>query len=63
MQHDEEKIEFRASLPPIQSAIQINGMGDGALVKLDVPQSDIEAVLRLQSLAGMVFIVTIKKDE
>ena len=50
-----EKITFTASLPPIQSAINLDGQGDGARIKLDIPRSDIEAVLRLQGLSGQVF--------
>lgn len=56
------KIEFNASLPPIQSAINLDGQGDGARVKLDVPRTDIEAVLKLQGLSGQVFKVVITDD-
>jgi len=55
-----EKITFTASLPPIQSAINLDGQGDGARIKLDIPRSDIEAVLRLQGLSGQAFRVTIE---
>ena len=55
-----EKITFTASLPPIQSAINLDGQGDGARIKLDIPRSDIEAVLRLQGLSGQSFKVTIE---
>jgi hypothetical protein len=57
-----EKIIFNASLPPIQSAINLDGQGDGARIKLDIPRSDIEAVLKLQGLSGQVFRVTIESD-
>jgi hypothetical protein len=53
------KIEFIASLPPIQSAINLDGNGDGARIKLDIPRSEIEAVLKLQGLAGQSFKVVI----
>jgi hypothetical protein len=53
------KIEFNASLPPIQSAINLDGNGDGARIKLDVPRSDIAAVLKLQELSGTSFKVVI----
>ena len=56
------RIEFTASLPPIQSAINLDGAGDGARVKLDIPRSEIEAVLKLQGLAGQVFRVVISDD-
>jgi len=51
---------FVASLPPIQSAINVSGHGDGARVKLDIPQSEMPAVLNLQLLAGRAFQVTIE---
>jgi len=40
-----EKFHFLASLPPIQSAISVSGQGDGARVKIDIPQSELEAIL------------------
>ncbi len=51
---------FVASLPPIQSAINVSGHGDGARVKMDIPQSEMAAVLNLQLLCGQVFKVTIE---
>ena len=42
------KIVFHASLPPIQSAILLDGRGDGGRIKLDVPASDAGALLLLQ---------------
>jgi len=54
------KITFTASLPPIQSAINLDGQGDGARIKLDVPRSDVEAVLKLQGLSGKTFKVSIE---
>jgi hypothetical protein len=56
---DENYIKFIAALPPIQSAIQISGMGDGALIKLEVPQSEMGSVLKLQVLSGEIFEVII----
>lgn len=57
-----ETIIFNASLPPIQSAISLDGNGDGARVKLDIPRSDIEAVLVLQGLSEQSFKVTIESE-
>jgi len=37
MINEKEKIEFIGSLPPIQSAIQILGLGDGTRLKFEVP--------------------------
>jgi hypothetical protein len=54
-----EKIEFIASLPPIASAVQISGLGDGAILKLDIPASEMYSVVQLQLLAGKTFKVSI----
>lgn len=52
------KIEFIASLPPIQSAINLDGQG-GARIKLDVPEEYISQVLELARLTGQSFRVVI----
>ena len=57
------KIEFIASLPPIQSAINIDGQGDGARIKLDIPASEMKQVIELQKLKGKIFKVTIEEIE
>jgi hypothetical protein len=57
------EIKFIASLPPIQSAISLDGNGDGARIKLDIPRSDIQAVLNLQQHAGKCLRVVIMVDE
>ena len=54
-------IRFRASLPPILSAITLDGNGDGARIKLDIPRSDIAAILLLQRWAEALLEVTIRK--
>ena len=56
------EIEFTASLPPIQSAINLDGNGDGARIKLDIPRTDIQAILKLQELSGMSFRVVINNE-
>jgi hypothetical protein len=56
------EIKFTASLPPIQSAINLDGNGDGARIKLDIPRSDIAEVLKLQELSGMTFKVVITNE-
>lgn len=55
------KIEFMASLPPIQSAINIDGQGDGARIKLDIPASEMEQVIKLQKLTRKCFKVIIEE--
>lgn len=56
---EENYIKFIATLPGIQSAIQISGMKDGAIVKLEVPQSEIEQITKFSNLAGEIFEVII----
>lgn len=58
-----EKIEFTASLPPIQSAINIDGQGNGARIKLDIPASELVRVIELQGYIGMPFKITIEPGE
>ena len=56
-----EKIEFIASLPDILSAINIAGQDGNSRIKLDIPASEIEAVLKLVSMKGQAFKVTIEE--
>lgn len=58
-----DKFSFTASLPPIQSAISVSGQGDGARIKLDIPQSELAAIINLQLLSGRTFKVTIEPME
>jgi len=58
-----EKIVFTASLPDILSAINIAGQDGNSRIKLDIPASDIEAVVRLIELKGQSFKVTIEQSE
>jgi len=52
---------FAASLPPIQSAITFDGMGDGARIKLDLPRTESGAAVLLQQKgAGKLLRVTIE---
>lgn len=56
------KIEMKASLPMIQSAISIGG--DGATrVKLDIPSSELPNALKLVMLQGKAFKLTIETEE
>lgn len=58
-----EKIKFIASLPDILSAINISGQDCNSRIKLDIPASDVAAVVRLIAMKGQVFKVTIEKCE
>ena len=54
-------ISFLASLPPIQSAIKLDGQG-GARIQLEVPEEDIMEVMKLAMLKGIVFRVTVNAE-
>lgn len=54
-----DKIQFMASIPPIQSAI--NTGSDGMRVKLDIPETDIAQAIKLITLRGKAFKVTIEE--
>ena len=58
-----EKICFLSSLPDIQSAINISGAGNGARLKLDVPETEIAEVIKLTLLRGKALKVTIEEVE
>ena len=59
-----QRITFTASLPPIQSAISMDGRGDGARIKIDVPATDVGAILLLQHyFSGKAFTVTVSAND
>lgn len=61
MAQSPEPIEFVASLPPIKSAIILDGMGDGGQVKLEVDRTQVGALLLLQQwYAGQTFKVKVE---
>jgi len=55
-----EKIVFTASLPDILSAINIAGVDGNSRIKLDIPASDVAAVVQLIMMKGQSFKVTIE---
>jgi len=57
------KIVFIAALPPIMSAISIDGLGDGARSKFDVSRQYLKEVIMLQLLTGQSFRVIIEPIE
>ena len=57
-----EKIVFTASLPDILSAINIAGVDGNSRIKLDIPASDMAAVVQLIMMKGQSFKVTIEDD-
>jgi hypothetical protein len=57
------KIEFIASLPDILSAINIAGQDGNSRIKLDIPASEIESIIKLIAMKGQAFKVTIEEDK
>lgn len=53
------EIQFIASIPPIATAISLDGQGDGGKLKLDIPQSHLESVLELHHLNETNLVVNI----
>ena len=57
-----QKIQFIASLPDIY-AIAIGGQDKNSRIKLDVPASELAAVMNLLTLKSEIFKVTIEEVE
>jgi len=55
-------VTFRASIPPMETAIKIHGEG-GARLQLDVAESDLAGFLPALVMRGSVLQVTLRKDE
>lgn len=56
---DDEAIEFEATIPLLQSAIQIDGNG-GVRIKLDIPEECMGAALPLLAMRGKVLLVSVR---
>lgn len=56
-------IKFRASFPPIQSAIKITGDGAGMRIQFDIPESEMSEAVKLMLCREKVLIVTVEVDE
>lgn len=57
----EEPVSFVASFPNIQTAIRVAGDG-GARILLDIPETEMPAIVRLMLLRGMVIRVTVEPE-
>ena len=55
-----DKIVFTAILPDILSAINIAGVDGNSRIKLDIPATDIGAVVKLTGMRGQVMKVTVE---
>lgn len=57
------RISFIGSLPAIQSAISVSGVGDGARIKLDIPQFHADVIPLVQMyFTGVPFRITFDLD-
>ena len=54
---------FLASIPPLQSAIQIHGNKDGMRVKLEIPESEMANAIDLLTMRGVVLRVSVEVVE
>ena len=50
---------FRATFPPIQSAIKIYGDETGMRIQLEIPESDMAQAVKLLTMRGKVLQVTV----
>ena len=57
-----DKIQFRARIPALQSAITLDGSGDGGRIKLEVPRTDVMELMKMQRLSETPLIVTVEVD-
>ncbi len=58
----DEPLTFLASIAPLQSAITIAHDG-GARVKIDIPEDEMPAIVRLMLMRGRVLRVTLEVDD
>lgn len=56
----DEPIVFLAAFPDIQSAIKVNGGGNGARITLDIPETELPAIARLLLMRGRVLRITVE---
>ena len=63
MSDDEQPdiVAFKASIPPIKSAILISGDGNGGSIKLDIPEIEGNIFADLYRMRGQQLIVTISR--
>jgi len=54
-----DAITFRASFPPILTAIKRSGNGDGLRIQLDVPEIDVPEAIALTALTQERLLVTV----
>lgn len=57
-----DRVTFRASIPPMETAIKIHGEG-GARLQLDIAESDLGGFLPALVMRGHVLKVTLERAE
>ncbi len=60
MTTQDDKLTFLASIAPLQSAITIASDG-GCRVKVDIPEDEMPAIVRLMMMRGMVLKITVEE--
>ena len=60
--NDKESVTFRASIPPMETAIKIHGEG-GARLQLDVAETDLAGFLPALKYRGRLLDVTLTDAE
>jgi hypothetical protein len=58
----DDRAVFRASLPPILSAIRFSGDG-GMRVQLDIPETDLGEATKLLLWKGTVLRITVEPEQ
>ncbi len=58
---DDAVVTFLASFPNIQTAIRVAGDG-GARILLDIPESEMPAIVRLMLMRGIVLRVSVERQ-
>lgn len=56
-------IVFKASFPPIQTAIRRDGSGGGMRISLDIPETEMKAAIGLLALVQERLMITVELDQ
>lgn len=57
----QNRIQFIATFPPIQSAIKITGNGDGMRIQLDIPETEMGTAARLLLMRKKALKITVEE--
>ena len=59
----DESTTFKASFPPIQSAIKVYGHTNGMRIQLDIPETEMAEAIKLLAWRERVLMVTVGPDD